>query len=407
MRRVQPDSRPRRAVPIGLALVAALPLGVATWASGCSGANRHAPTAESVLVQAVDYLWEQQQSDGGWHSATHGLLRGGEAWSPFVSFYLLQVPDSIRTKPAGAGARAVSFVRDHVNREGIVGLSDPTVLEYPNYSTSYALRVLLRWGEKADGGLADTMAAYLRNQQFVERRGIDSLHRGYGSWGFGETMLPYGEVGHLDLSHTRRVLEALGEHDAALGEHFIKARTLLRMLQRHPAERRLQPGAETADPRAPYDGGFYASTTVLGTNKGGLEVGPLGNAYYRSYATTTCDGVLALVAAGLATDDERIRSGLEWLRRNSDLTRVQGIPEDDADGWDHALFYYHLLVRSEVYAVLGGPEGWREATVALLANRQRADGSFSNPLGAPNKEDDPILATAMAVGTLLNVLQSG
>jgi hypothetical protein len=33
----------------------------------------------------------------------------------------------------------------------------------------------------------------------------------------------------------------------------------------------------------------------------------------------------------------------------------------------------------------------------LLSDRQRNDGSFVNPLGTLMKEDDPILATALAV----------
>ena len=41
----------------------------------------------------------------------------------------------------------------------------------------------------------------------------------------------------------------------------------------------------------------------------------------------------------------------------------------------------------------------------LLEHRQRNDGSFVNPDGAPNKEDDPLIATAMIVEALAQPLQ--
>jgi hypothetical protein len=42
--------------------------------------------------------------------------------------------------------------------------------------------------------------------------------------------------------------------------------------------------------------------------------------------------------------------------------------------------------------------------VRTLEGRQGKDGSFSNPYGALNKEDDPLLATAMAVQVLGHAL---
>ena len=45
-----------------------------------------------------------------------------------------------------------------------------------------------------------------------------------------------------------------------------------------------------------------------------------------------------------------------------------------------------------------GYEGpWRQEMLRMISPLQSDDGSFSNPLGAPNKEDDPLLATALAI----------
>lgn len=428
-----------------LAVTAALALGAAVAVpSGCRPVgDRPDRSAEGVLQSAARYLWAQQAEDGGWHSATHGILRGGEAWTPFTAFYLFQVPDSVLPRPEGRMEAALSFLREHVNADGVIGLSDPAVMEYPNYATSYGLRVMNRWGEAPDSSLVRAMVRYLQRQQFVEYRGIDADHLAYGAWGFGETGIPAGQTGHVDLSHTRRVLEGLRSITGAAGvmhtigastvatvapdvagtvpalqsyvpptrsqmtDGFEKAQHYLRILQKHPDEARAQPRAKENDPAPPFDGGFYASTTALGTNKAGLVPRSVNStpSYYGSYATTTCDGVLALLASGVPATDDRVVSAREWLLRHDSLETVPGIPPGRPGDWDQVLFFYHLLVRAEAYAALGVEGEWRLEIARILAGHQRPDGSFTNPMGAPNKEDDPILATTMAVGALLGTMR--
>jgi hypothetical protein len=87
------------------------------------------------------------------------------------------------------------------------------------------------------------------------------------------------------------------------------------------------------------------------------------------------------------------------------LERPEGIPENTPEQWQDVVFFYHLMVRSEVNTTIGFDGPWREEIVRLLETRQRQDGSFANPLGELNKEDDPILATAKVVYTLTNVLR--
>ncbi len=385
-----------------MSVVVALLLGAAVGLGACSQTPDADTERVRVLREAASYLWSKQADDGGWHSETHGLLRGGETWTAFVAYYLFQVPDSVFPVPIERREHALDFIREHISERGILGVSDPTVLEYPNYATSYALRILNRWGARSDSVHIARMNGYLLDQQYVEDRGISAEHPAYGAWGFGETNLPVGEVGHVDLSHTRRVLEALAEAGVR-GEHKSRARRFLLMLQKHPGDPRPQPQARPGDPRPPYDGGFYASTVSVGLNKGGPVSDSTGHPYYPSYATTTSDGLLALLAAGVPRDDERVTKAIEWLKAHDDLARVQGIPTNPSQ-WELIMFYYHLLVRSEAYEAMGLEGAWRDAMGSMLAERQQPDGSFSNPLGSPNKEDDPILATAMVIGTLLNTL---
>src|SRR5437899_9952350 len=108
---------------------------------------------------------------------------------------------------------------------------------------------------------------------------------------------PY--TGHVGLSMTRHVLDALGaagapESDAALA----KARIFVERCQNF-------------DPRHPddADGGFFFSTTEADTNKAGQD-----RNHFRSYGTTTADGILALLATGHPSAHERVVAAQTWLR---------------------------------------------------------------------------------------------
>lgn len=358
--------------------------------------------ADSTLYKACDYLWQQQSDDGAWHSKTHAILRGGESLTPFVMWALLNVPDSIYHPDEARRQKAFGFLRSHINPEGVIGLGDPDIMEYPNYSTGYALRILSTFGDSTDKARNAAMQKYLLSEQFIEQRGIGQDHLAYGSWGFGEKLNRDSITGHVDLSMTRRVLEGLkasGMNDKGV---IIKARYFLRLVQKHPSDLRLQPDHQGGpDQRPVYDGGFYYSPVQTQANKAKQEPADSSHAaYYRSYATATCDGILALLAAGYTPEDEPVKSALGWLDKHPELEFPGGIPLDDPDEWQTVMKYYHLCVRSEALGAVNATGTWRGDITAILMAGQAADGSFSNPLGARNKEDDPMLATAFAVTSL-------
>ncbi|MCH8331003.1 MAG: terpene cyclase/mutase family protein [Bacteroidetes bacterium] len=350
-------------------------------------------------------MWEQQQEDGGWHSELHGLLLGGEAYTPFVLCALMQVSDSIYPKDPDKINSALDFIRTHTNDDGILGVTDPDVMEYPNYSTAYGLKALQLYGSNKDQELIRKMKDYLISEQFTEQRGINKSHPAYGSWGFGEKIMD-GQTGHLDISHTRRILEALRVAGVDETDIYLKARSFLAMLQKHPSERRPQPGLDSNDSRRiHYDGGFYYSDLILEANKAKQEPGDSTNPpHYPSYATATCDGLLALLATGMDQDDEEVMSAMNWLEENNRLSHPEGIDEDDPDQWHLILQFYHIMVRSEVYAATGKSGGWKQDVIELLLSKQQENGSYSNPMGGMNKEDDPILATSFAIIALVNSL---
>jgi hypothetical protein len=204
----------------------------------------------------------------------------------------------------------------------------------------------------------------------------------------------------MDIAHTRRVLQALREAGTADGAVFDRALVFLRLMQRHPSERRPHPApletAASLSRGVRFDGGFFFSPVVLDANKG-MVLADRHGAFHGSYATATCDGILALLAAGLPPADERIRAARSWLLGHERLDHPEGIPTDTPQAWGEAVYYYHLAVRAETCAALGIPERLRTRMPLELAPRQRPDGSFANERNHLMKEDDPLLATALAV----------
>ena len=353
------------------------------------------PDAPQLLASAAEYLWSRQAWDGGWHSETHGIARGGEAWTPFVLHALLQVPADVAPAPAGGVERALEFLRVRVDSAGALGRSAGPVLEYPNYATAYAIRIFVAAGTPADTSLVQRMAAYLAAEQLDESRGFTPDMPAYGAWGFGETNLGPGQAGHVDLSHTRRVLGALRAARALDADMARAATSFLRMVQKHPDDARPQPpgGGEGV-----YDGGFYASPVTLGVNKGGV----LPDGTFRTYATATADGLIGLIAAGHAVDSEPVQAALRWLREHPGWDLPTGLPEDDPAQWQRVMRLYHIATRAEAYEI-AGETGWEADAAGVLATMQADDGSFSNPDGGANKEDDPLLGTALAIEALVRL----
>src|SRR5688572_6511418 len=146
----------------------------AATAAGCAWRRKRDP-----LARAAQYLWAQQAADGGFHSATYGLLRSGQSLTPFVLGALLRGPEAIA--PAGAVDRAIAFIRRHTSPDGAVGATGGDA-DYPNYATALAVDALVAAERglpavarraKAGSWRADIapMIAQLRAQQFSEANG--------------------------------------------------------------------------------------------------------------------------------------------------------------------------------------------------------------------------------------------
>jgi hypothetical protein len=262
--------------------LAAFAMMIVAFAAPASASASEVDDSHEVLARAAAYLWSQQAEDGGWHSPQYGVLRSGQALTPYVLRALMQVPKSMSPRPAGGVARALDFIRTHVNEEGALGKADPDVLEYPVYATSYGLRCLLlaaddpRLARDADAALIERMHLFLMLAQFDVDAKFTAASPAFGGWGFDVARGP-GDPGHMDLAHTRRALEALRaarpRFEAVDCEHaFKQSQHFLRVVQQRPEALAEQPrivdaAGEQVEP-LPFDGGFYFSPVVLTANKG-------------------------------------------------------------------------------------------------------------------------------------------
>jgi hypothetical protein len=377
-------------------------------------------SSDQALAKARDYLWSQQREDGSWRSEQYAVMRSGQSLTPFVLHTLLNVPRKGAPKHADDIVRGLDFIRKNVDEDAAIGRTDPDVLEYPVYSTAYSLLCLsqvhddqllkfqapiLRHAKY--GLLRPRMANFLSSAQFGEGNGFTSTNPAYGGWGFDIAKSP-GDPGHMDLAHTRRALQAIVPFFQSMVPRrrpdLERAQRFLAVVQKRPETLDIQPIPEGAHrpKEIPFDGGFYFSPVVLQANKGRFDDD--GN-YWRSYATATCDGILALLAAGVPEDDERITAAVAWLKEHTNLDYSQGIPTDYPEPWGDALQFYHYAVRAEVYAALDFPADERRAFAENVAALQRPDGSFVNTASLLMKEDEPLLATALAVVALSHCLQ--
>ena len=355
----------------------------------CSGTAAAPDVYRERVRKAAAYLWRQQGEDGGWHSRTYGLLRSGQSLTPFVLSTLLSVPGDVFPLPRPDANRALEFIQRNIGSDGGLGHSDPLLQDYPNFATSLAVRCFVQANARGWSLKTESLVACLLKQQFSEARGWPRNHPVYGAWGMGGRMTAPPETGHVDLSMTRHVLQALRDAGDSVGADaacFKNARVYLERCQNF----------ET-------DGGFYFSTVILEANKAGPD---FAGTRYRSYGTASADGALSLLACGVPAGDPRLKPCAAWLRENFRADGVPGFGAHDKKNWTQAMYYYWIAAASAALAALEPGEAahvsdWRAAVRTELFRRQRADGSWINQEFLM-KEDDPLIASTFALAALLH-----
>jgi hypothetical protein len=306
---------------------------------------RDVAALEEAIGRASGWLSRQQRADGSWASGTYGFLKSGQSMTPFVGRAMRLGDRPVETE------RALKWIRAHVGADGSLGNAGETA-DYPTYATALALDL--------DATLPGARR-YLASCQ-VTKEG----HPERGGFAFGAKAAELADAPHTaEISRTAWAAEALGAFPGA------------------PAAIEFVARCQAAD------GGFYFTPAADG-NKAGAGT---------SYGSATCDGIRALRRLGVSSDDERVKRGLAWLDAHESYGLNPGF-SGEGRHWETGIYFYYLAALAGVRADLGGPEGWKERLAGELLKRQRSDGSFVNS-DTTMREDDPLIATALALEALV------
>jgi hypothetical protein len=119
-------------------------------------------------------------------------LRSGQSLTPFVLDALLDVPETLVEGKRATIDHGIEFIRKNTTPDGVLGLMDETVADYPNYATALAVSVMVKAGKQGKEQDIHRMVTHLRAQQFTEANGWKPSYAPYGAWGWAAqfTSLP-------------------------------------------------------------------------------------------------------------------------------------------------------------------------------------------------------------------------
>jgi len=344
-------------------------------------AERRKPPLERSLA----WLRAQRGSDGMWRSTTYALLRHGESLTAAFALALVQLPAPLRDRHHDLLDDAL---RALAVRHAPSPPTPPEPVDYPCYTAAHRLHALALarppgWREQADA-----LLAWLRSRQLAAAQGWPTAAPEHGAFGLGAAPPQHPDGGDLvGLAVTTAVLEAAAASELPRDDVlFTAARIFVERCQGD-------------------DGGFvYAPTGDWRASKAGHERGPDGPPRARSYGTTTCDGIRALLALGEPAGAPRVQRALAWLDAHAG-SEVPGLTAAADRLLEPSLRLYWLATLGAVArAVPAHPRAatWRELVHRELVKLQLSSGRFVG-LAAAMKEDDPLIATLLGCSGLIAV----
>ncbi len=369
---------------------------------------------DAALLSAARLLAARQSADGAWRSWTLGAHKDGPSLTPLVAEALCFVADDVA---AAARGKAADYLAAMVQSNGEIK-PGPAGWTHPVYTASLAVVLLSRPEHARHVKAREAWLKMLRGHQLTEALGWKPDDAVYGGWGYGgepPRKPPAGafedRLAESNLSATAFALSGLRAGGVDAKDPAIqKAVRFVERCQnfREPAAR---------DPKLD-DGGFFFILEDFGRNKAGPALPPVKNASdpsaqppqrFRSYGSTTADGLRCLMAGGLPDDHPRVAAARDWLRVQFSAEQSPGAFDESQEHLRKALYFYYCnsaaraLTACHVREV--GPESgrvrWAVALAEQLLKLQQPDGSWESD-SADMKENDPLIATAMAIGALVH-----
>lgn len=341
---------------------------------------------EDAIKRGVRWLLQQQAEDGGWHSDTYGNMRGGAGNTALVLAALSQRNGERGTDTQAAYERGVRFLTTNLERQGFAQ-PPADIADYPVSATALLLTALSRRPVAVAKEIKPRLCSALRIAQRGSANGWREAHPDFGGWGLTvDRDVESDPANPSNLTATACALTALQSHEALTPAVRQDALKFLGRCQRQKSD--------------DEDFGGFAFTVRAedSLNKAGWRRTAGGLSEARPYPSTTCDGVIALLACGVAADDTRVTSAIAWLIRNATADSAvlpkfrKGLAFYEAQALAHVC---RLTVQPQLHEV-------HRRHVEMLLAGQEANGSWSNS-HAEMREDDPLIATAFAILALAKI----
>ena len=350
----------------------------------------------SSVARALAWLEREQGDDGLWRSTHHEPLQHGESTTAALVLAMLHVPTVERAHSQPMIDRALAALQRRSAPSPVV---PPQLVDFPMYTAAHRLHALV-WMQRGDWrAQVDELIDLLRRRQLVEAQGWSPEMPEYGGFGLGDREPRHPEGDDLvGLSATAAVLEALAAAKVPADDPMVRAaRTFVERCQHFDGN-----GEGDGSANGDGDGGFcFTPTRDYRAAKAGFVAVRDGAEEPRSYGTATADGVRALLASGYRADAPRVRAALAWLEQHA-ATAVPGLEHaPDAELEPSLRLYWFASLAAVGRAVPQHPcaPEWCMLAARGAGAQQRADGSFAG-LGPAMKEDDPLVATALALWAL-------
>jgi len=369
-----------------------------------------AERVESSLNAALRFIVSRQSDDGSWRSDVYGTLRDGVTLTPPILKLLTFAASSVDTDRnhefLAARDHAAQFMASVLDESG----RPRQPPDFPVYTAALTSIALSRIGGREFEVARDHWLAELRSHQLTEALGWSEDDLAYGGWGY--SVLPLRHPSNpsvrapfdADLSSTLFAVSGLRLTGTSAQDLAIRrARMFVFRCQNFNDDGGGDPDYD--------DGGFFLTPTNEAQNKAGMAgVDHAGRRRFHSYGSATADGLRALIRCGLPMDHPRVIAARRWLEKNFSATTNPGTFDPVLEHDRGAAYYYWCWSVAHAFRLVGvthvnattesdAMTSWSTLLAEALLRRQCEDGRFENAYSFV-KEDDPLIATSLALGAL-------
>ncbi|HBL44571.1 MAG TPA: hypothetical protein DDZ90_14385 [Planctomycetaceae bacterium] len=351
--------------------------------------------AHLALLKGRRWLEQQQARHGSWQSRTYAGFEGKVATSALVMSALVEVTPATADQELTIRP-GLAFLNSKFSQKPL-WKSVEAESNYPLYSVSLMLMTLnqIQSDTTAAQLLRDSLSQELLRQQTIIQPDRVSAGAVAGGWKPGSELFSQrSAVSPANVSVTYHALEALSGARRLPLQNRNAALDYLQHIQ-------IPTGAAGA-------GGFvFTLMPDHPLNKAGSKRNQAGQQYGVPYLSATCDGISAMLACDVTSDDQRIQSALAALPHlsHSRLAEITLNTEGSYQKLD-ALYFYEAAATARVWQQMRNREvpnqflnSRRHQILQTLIETQHADGHWENPLPWM-MEDDPLIATTFALQAL-------